>query len=70
MAPKNKICRDILLSKYSLTLLIFFLNCVVHAVLSDLLDSSVKDNLNTISVELCLRILGDALRVGIENVVA
>lgn len=35
----------------------------------DLLDSCVENNVNTISVELCFRILGDTFRVGIENVV-
>lgn len=36
----------------------------------DLLDSCVENDLNTISVKLCLRILGDTFRVGIENVIA
>jgi len=70
VAPKNKICGHILLSKYSLTLLVFVFDRVAHAVLSDLLDSSIEKHLNAISVELCLRILGDTFRVGVENVVA
>jgi len=61
---------DILLGKYSLALLVFFPDRVADEVLLDLLDSSVKDNLDTISFELCLCIFGDAFRVGIENVVA
>ena len=60
VAPKNKICLNIFLSKYSLAFLVFFLDRVADEVLSDLLDSSIKDDLDTISLKLCLCILGDA----------